>query len=96
MRAYYMRLRVAEQVEAEALVEALAQQDAAIFDREGVVVSILWPETEADEPDEWDEGTFVELVFFLRAWSGDDPRRSLTVLDERPVEVPAEVFRRAS
>jgi hypothetical protein len=60
------------------------------------IVSVLWPAAEADDPDEWDERTFAELVFFLRAWSGTDPRRELTVLEERSVEVPTEVLRRAS
>jgi hypothetical protein len=96
MRAYYMRLLVAELAEAETLAEALAEQEAVLSEREGAVVSLLWPQAEADEPDEWDEGTFVELVFFLRAWSGDDPGRQLIVLEERPVEVPTEIFRRAS
>jgi len=41
--------------------------------------------TEADDPDEWDEYTFAELVFFLRAWSGSDPARAIEVLEERPV-----------
>ena len=96
MRADYMRLRVAEAAEAEALAEALEQTGPAVPQRRERVVLLLWPTTKADDPDEWDEQTFAELVFFLRAWSGRDPRRELAVLEERPLEVPEEVFRLAS
>ena len=57
---------------------------------------VLWPALEADDLDEWDEQTFAELVFVLRAWSGRNPRRDLTVLEGCPIEAPEEVFRRAS
>lgn len=95
MQAYYMRLRVTEVAEAEALKEALVRHGAHC-EQSASVVSILWPAAEADEPDEWGERSFVELIFFLRAWSGDDPRRDLTLLEERPAEAPEEVFRVAS
>jgi len=96
VRAYHMRVQVAEVAEAEALVEALEQVGPVVAQRQERTVVILWPALEADEPDEWDEETFAELVFFLRAWSGRDPRRELTVLEERPIDVPEQVFRRAS
>jgi hypothetical protein len=96
VRAYYMRLRVAEIAEAEALVEAFEQMGPVLLQRRQRVVLLLWPTTEADDPEEWDEQTYAELVFFLRAWSGGDPRRKLAVLEERPIEVPDEVFRLAS
>ena len=96
MRAYYMRLRVAEAAEAEALADALEQTGPVVLQRRERVVLLLWPTTAADDPDEWDEQTFAELVFFLRAWSGRDPRRELAVLEERPIDVPEEVFRLAS
>jgi hypothetical protein len=91
-----MRLQVAEVEEAVALMEALEQMGPVVLQRQERVVLLMWPPLETDDPDEWDEQTFVELIFFLRAWSGRHPARELTVLEERPVEVPEEVFRRAS
>lgn len=96
MRAYHMRVQVADAAQAEALTEALAALGPVVVQRQERTVALLWPGLEADDPDEWDEQTFAELVFFLRAWSGRDPRRELIVLEERPIEVPAQVFRRAS
>jgi hypothetical protein len=96
LRAYYMRLQVAEVTEAQALAEALEQTGPVVLQRQERVVLLLWPEMEADDPDEWDEQTFAELVFFLRAWSGRDPRRKLAVLEERPIEMPEQIFRLAS
>ena len=99
MRAYYMRLHVADAVEAERLVTALAETaspQAVGLERHGQVVSVLWPAAKADEPAEWDEQAFAELVFFLRAWSGTDPRREIIVLEERPMDVEADRFRDVS
>lgn len=95
-RSYYMRLRVAEASQAEALALALAQQGAVLLEREAGIVALLWPAAEADEPEEWEERTFAEAIFFLRAWSAGHPERDVTVLDERPVDVPEEAHRRAS
>jgi DNA-binding transcriptional ArsR family regulator len=95
-RAYYMRLRVVGATEAAALARALDEQGAVVLEQEAGIVAFLWPATEADEPDEWDERTFAEAIFFLRAWSNDLPQRELTVLEERPVDVPEEALRRAS
>jgi predicted ATPase len=91
-----MRLEVADAVAAAELLDALEQAGPVVVQRQEREVLVLWPATEADDADEWDEQTFAELTFFLRAWSGRDPRRSLTVLEERPIEVPAYIFRRAS
>jgi len=91
-----MRLQAAEATEAQALIGALEQLGPVVLQRQENLVLLLWPATEADDPDEWDEQTFAELIFFLRAWRGDDPKRELTVLEERPIEVPEHVFRRAS
>jgi hypothetical protein len=91
-----MRLEAAEAVAAQELVATLEQTGPVLVHRREREVFLLWPAVDADNPEEWDEETFAELVFFLRAWSGVDPVRSLTVLDERPLDVPAEVFRIAS
>jgi hypothetical protein len=89
-------LQLVDAGEAEALVEALERTGPGVLQRQERVVLVLWPALEADDLDEWDEQTFAELVFFLRAWSGRNPRRDLTVLEGRPIEVPEEVLRRAS
>jgi hypothetical protein len=91
-----MRLQTAGPAQAEALIEALEQIGPVVLQRQGRVLLILWPALEADDPEEWEEQTFAELVFFLRAWSGRDPERALAVLEERSIDVPDEVFRRAS
>ena len=91
-----MRLEATEVAAARELVATLEQTGPVLVHRQEREIFLLWPSIDADNPDEWDEETFAELVFFLRAWSGSDPIRSLTVLDERPLNVPAEVFRIAS
>jgi|GEM_PF-2771939 len=96
LRAYYMRLAVAEATAAQELLEDLERAGPVLLDREDGVIRLLWPAIGGDDPDEWDEQTFVELMFFLRAWSGRNPSRSLTLLEERPIEVPEHVFRLAS
>jgi hypothetical protein len=67
-----------------------------VLDQEATIVTVLWPAAEADEPDEWEERTFAEAALFLRAWGDRDPRRDLTVLEERPVDALNDVLRRAS
>ncbi|MFL5961001.1 MAG: hypothetical protein ACJ75G_12145 [Gaiellaceae bacterium] len=82
-----------------ALVDALAEavgRQAVVLERQGHVVSLLWPVTAADDPDDWEEQGFAELVFFLRAWSGTRPERQITVLEERPANATEELLRRAS
>jgi hypothetical protein len=96
LRAYYMRLEVADATAAQELLEELERTGPALLHRQEGEILLLWPALDADDADEWDEQTFAELMFFLRAWSGRDPRRSLTVLEERPIEVPEQVFRLAS
>jgi hypothetical protein len=95
MRGYFMRLVVADLAEAAALAESLDDQGARAVRHEHVL-SLLWPETEADEPEAWEEYVFAELVFWLRAWSGQEPGRAITVLEERAIEVDAALMRRAS
>lgn len=95
-----MHLQVADPAEAEtlanALRETLGQLGAVALERRLRRLSVLWAAAETDEPDEWDEQAYAELVFFLRAWTADDPLRELTVLEERAVDVSETVFRRAS
>jgi hypothetical protein len=96
LRAYYMRLEVADAAAAQDLLEELERAGPVLLHRQEGEILLLWPATDADDPDEWDEETFAELIFFLRAWSGRDPKRSFTVLEERPIEVPEQLFRLAS
>jgi hypothetical protein len=96
LRAYYMRLEVADAAAAQELLEELERTGRVLLHRQEREILLLWPATDADDPDEWDEQTFAELIFFLRAWSGRDPKRSFTVLEERPIEVPEQLFRLAS
>ena len=103
LRAYYMRLHVAEVEEAAVLVgalrEMLVQEHAVVDEAQSHVVSLLWGEREPgedEEADEWDEQAYAELLFFLRAWSGQDPRREVTILGHGLVQLSEEVFRRAS
>jgi hypothetical protein len=91
-----MRLEAADTAAAQDLLLALEQIGPVLLQRQDREILLLWPATDSDDADEWDEQTFAELIFFLRAWSGNHPRRSLTVLEERPIEVPEEVFRLAS
>jgi hypothetical protein len=39
---------------------------------------------------------FTELIFWLRAWAGQEPGRAITVLEERAADVDAALIRRAS
>ena len=96
LRAYYMRLEVAEAAAALDLQQALEDAGPVLLHLHEREILLLWPALEADDPDEWDEQTFAELTFFLRAWAGRDPSRALSVLEQRPIEVPEEVFRLAS
>lgn len=100
LRAYYMRLHVAEAEEAQALASALREmldgQPAFVLEEQPDTLSVLWAESEVDEDEEWDEQAYAELVFFLRSWSGDHPRRDLTILAEGLVDMTKASFRRAS
>jgi hypothetical protein len=83
-RGYFVRLRLPEEPEACDLAASLSAEGALVSQADKTVTAV-WPATEADDPDEWDEYTFAELVFFLRAWAGNEPRRAVEVLEERPV-----------
>jgi hypothetical protein len=91
-----MRLEVAEPTAAQDLQDALERVGPVLLHRHEREILLLWPAIDADDPDEWDEQTFAELTFFLRAWAGLEPARALTVLEQRPIEVPEQVFRLAS
>lgn len=98
-----MRLHVAEVEEATVLVDALrellAREQAVVDDAQAHVVSLLWGERESEdgeEADEWDEQAYAELLFFVRAWSGQSPVREVTILGHGLVELSQETFRRAS
>jgi len=82
--AYLIRLKVPVAREAEALAHDLERNGAAVR-RKDAVVTAIWPASEADDVDRWDDFTFPELVFFLRSWAGRDRDRQLEVLEERPV-----------
>jgi hypothetical protein len=81
-RAYLTRVNLQLRREAAALERALAAVGAEV-ERDGTVVTAIWPASEADEIERWEEYTFTELVFFLRSWAGTDPRRRVDVLEER-------------
>ncbi len=85
-RGYFIKLRLSGEHEATDLTGALTAH-GAVVERDALIVTAVWPATEADDPDEWDEYTFAELIFFLRAWAGTDPARTLEVLEERPVSL---------
>ena len=85
-RGYFIKLRLPAEPEAIDLAGALTAH-GAVVNRDERVLAAVWPATEADDPDEWDEYTFAELIFFLRAWAGTDPARALEVLEERPVSL---------
>lgn len=98
-----MRLHVAEVEEATvlegALRELLARELAVVDDAQAHVVSLLWGERESEageEADEWDEQAYAELLFFLRAWSGQSPGREVTILGHGLVQLSEEALRRAS
>lgn len=91
-----MRLEVAEETEAQRLAEALSKPDRCFCTGRNASFSSSWRGQEADDPDEWDEQTFAELVFFLRAWSGPNPNHRPALPEERPRYVPDQTFRRAS
>jgi hypothetical protein len=81
-RAYLIRVNVPLRREAASLERELAAVGADV-ERDGTVVTAIWPESDADEVERWDEYTFTELVFFLRSWAGTDPRRRIDILEER-------------
>lgn len=83
-RGYFIKLRLPNEPEAADLAGALTAH-GAVVERDERLISAVWPATEADDPDEWDEYTFAELIFFLRAWAGTDSARAIEVLEERPV-----------
>lgn len=82
LRSYMVRLRVAAPDEAERLADDLEALGASV-ERDGDEVTTVWQASPADHVDMWDERTFPELVFFLRAWAGLKADRQLVVLEER-------------
>lgn len=80
--AYLMTLRVSAAEEAATLADELEQRGASV-ERDGEVVTSVWPASEADHTHLWQERDFPELRFFLRAWAGANAARQLVVLDER-------------
>ena len=95
-----MWLQVADAEESKALLHALGEmleeQPASVHEEQQQTLTVLWAEGAVDEGEEWDEQASAELMFFLRAWSGRDPRREVTVLAEGVVDVAEAFFRRAS
>jgi hypothetical protein len=84
LRAFLVKLRVSAEEEAATLADELEQRGASV-ERDGEVVTSVWPASEADHPDMWVEHDFPELRFFLRSWAGANAARQLVVLDERPI-----------
>jgi hypothetical protein len=82
--AYLMRMQLPAENEAGELARELEQRGADV-ERSGAIVTSVWPASDADHLDHWDEFSFPELRFFLRAWAGANAGRQLVVLEERPV-----------
>jgi hypothetical protein len=55
---------VADSTEAAELAASL-EDHGAIVEQDDHVVSVLWPATEADVPEESEEYAFTELIFWL-------------------------------
>jgi hypothetical protein len=85
-RAYLVTLRVPGADEAASLAEELQLRGATV-QRDGEILTSIWPASDADHTHLWEERDFPELRFFLRAWAGARAARQLVVLDERPVAV---------
>jgi len=81
-RSYLLRVSVPLRREAAALQRDLTKAGAEV-ERDGNELTVVWPATEADEVERWEEYTFTELVFFLRSWARTDPRRRIDILEER-------------
>lgn len=82
--AYLMRMQLPAEDEAGELARELEQRGADV-ERSGAIVTSVWRASEADHLDHWDDFSFPELVFFLRAWAGANADRQLVVLEERPL-----------
>jgi hypothetical protein len=82
--AYLMRLRLPLETVAAELAQDLRAHGAKVA-RTGADLTVRWPRSDADDVDQWHEHSFPELVFFLRAWAGDDPDRRPQVLEDRPL-----------
>lgn len=80
-----MRLQVPSEREAGELARELEEHGAEV-ERAGDIVTSVWHASDADHPDHWGDYSFPELLFFLRAWAGDNAERQLVVLEERPLE----------
>jgi hypothetical protein len=82
MRARFIRLRLG-QVQATELGERLERQGARAFRDKGVLEA-LWPESDD------------RIAAWLEAWLEEHPRGTVSMLDERTVEVGEELFHAAS
>jgi hypothetical protein len=82
MRAHFIRLR-ARQAQASELRERLERQGARAF-REQDVVEALWPESDD------------RIAAWLQAWLEESPQGTVSVLDERTLEVGEVLFHAAS
>jgi hypothetical protein len=82
VRACFIRLRLG-QAQAAELHERLERQGARAFRDKGVV-DVLWPES--------DDG----IVAWFEAWLEESPRGTVSILDERTLEVGEELFHAAS
>jgi hypothetical protein len=83
-----MRLQVPSEREAGELARELEAHGAEV-ERTGDIVTSVWHASDADHPDHWDDYSFPELLFFLRAWAGENAERQLVVLEERPLQPAA-------
>jgi hypothetical protein len=84
LRAYSITLQVSAADEAAVLAQELEQRGASV-ERNGEIVTSVWPASDADHTQLWEERDFPELRFFLRAWAGAKAARQLVILDEHPI-----------
>jgi hypothetical protein len=95
VRGYYVRLETVGPGEAAELAADLSAHEAWVH-REANVVSVVLPHVEAEPSADWAEELAAELIFWLRTRAASNPARRVTVLAERPLDVAAELFPRAS
>lgn len=79
-----MRMQLPAEREAGELASELERRGADV-ERSGSIVTSIWRASDADHLDLWDDYSFPELLFFLRAWAGGKADRQLVVLEERPL-----------
>lgn len=89
MRAYFMRLEVSSGV--GKLEQMLRDAGSVALRRHLKTLDVLFPADaveieEGEEPDEWEERAFAELVALVAGWA-ERENAEVGILEERAVEV---------